>query len=56
MVSQFELYADNGDLPENIDPHTVYFAITNTQDSDLAATEIRIASSKTNAELQIPYF
>ena len=22
------IIADNGDLPENIDPHTVYFAIT----------------------------
>ena len=22
--------ADNGDLPENLDPHTVYFAITGT--------------------------
>ena len=43
--------ADNGDLPENIDPHTVYFAITNTQDTSLGANQIRIASSKTNAEL-----
>ena len=44
------IIADNGDLPENIDPHTVYFAITGTsvggKDSDLSATEIRIASSK----------
>ena len=50
------IIADNGDLPENIDPHTVYFAITNTGDSDLSATEIRIASSKTNAELADPIF
>ena len=50
------IIADNGDLPENIDPHTVYFAITSTQDSDLAANQIRIASSKTNADLAIPVF
>ena len=48
--------ADNGDLPENIDPHTVYFAITSAQDSNLNAAEIRIASSKTNAELAVPVF
>ena len=33
------IIADNGDLPENIDPHTVYFAITNTQDPGLGATQ-----------------
>ena len=31
------IIADNGDLPENIDPHTVYFAITSTQDSALGS-------------------
>ena len=50
------IIADNGDLPENIDPHTVYFAITNDGDTDLSATEIRIASSKTNADLADPIF
>jgi len=50
------IIADNADLPENIDPHTVYFAITNTQDSSLGATQIRIASSKTNADLAVPVF
>ena len=50
------IIANNGDLPENIDPHTVYFAITNDGDPDLSATEIRIASSKTNAELADPIF
>ena len=50
------IIANNGDLPENIDPHTVYFAITNTGDSDLSASEIRIASSKTNADLADPIF
>ena len=50
------IIADNGDLPENIDPHTVYFAITSAQDSNLGAAEIRIASSKTNADLADPIF
>ena len=50
------IIADNGDLPENIDPHTVYFAITAAQDSNLFANQIRIASSKTNADLAIPVF
>ena len=50
------IIADNGDLPENIDPHTVYFAITSTQDSALGANQIRIASSKTNADLAVPVF
>ena len=50
------IIADNGDLPENVDPHTVYFAITSTQDTSLSATEIRIASSKTNADLAVPVF
>ena len=48
--------ADNGDLPENLDPHTVYFAITSSQDSALGANQIRIASSKTNADLAVPVF
>ena len=48
--------ADNGDLPENLDPHRVYFAITSAQDSALGATQIRIASSKTNADLAVPVF
>ncbi len=50
------IIANNGDLPENIDPHTVYFAITSAQDSALAANQIRIASSKTNADLAVPVF
>ena len=48
--------ADNGDLPENLDPHRVYFAITSAQDSALGANQIRIASSKTNADLAVPVF
>ena len=50
------IIADNGNLPENIDPHRIYFAITGTTatpsgvDSDLASNEIRIASSLSNAQ------
>ena len=50
------IIANNGDLPENIDPHTVYFAITSAQDSALGGNQIRIASSKTNADLAVPVF
>ena len=45
------VFADNGDLPENLDPHKLYFAITVDGDSSLGTNQIRIASSKTNAEL-----
>ena len=48
--------ADNGDLPENLDPHKLYFAITVAGDSSLGTNQIRIASSKTNAELASPVF
>ena len=50
------IIANNGDLPENIDPHRVYYAITGTTatpagvDSQLASNEIRIASSLSNAQ------
>ena len=50
------IIADNGDLPENIDPHKLYFAITVDGDSSLGTNQIRIASSKTNAELATPVF
>ena len=50
------IIADNGNLPENIDPHRVYYAITGTTatpagvDSEIASNEIRIASSLSNAQ------
>ena len=50
------IIADNGNLPENIDPHRVYYAITGTTatpagvDSQIASNEIRIASSLSNAQ------
>ena len=48
------LIADNGNLPENIDPHKVYFAITGSVvggvDNALGANQIRVASSLSNAQ------
>ena len=38
------LLSDDGDLPENIETNTVYFAIR------ISGTEIKLASSVTNAE------
>ena len=38
------LLSDNGDLPENIESNTVYFAIK------ISSTEIKLASSVTNAQ------
>ena len=38
------LFSDDGDLPENIETNTVYFAIK------VSATEIKLASSVTNAQ------
>ena len=53
---------DNGDLPEGLDPHTVYYAITSDKNSSrqdgigLSQYEIQIASSKTNADRTTPVY
>ncbi len=44
------IISDTGNLPENIDSHKVYFAITNTVAPELAADEIKLASSFANAQ------
>jgi len=44
------IFSDSADLPENIDPHTLYYAITNTKDSTLTTSQIKLASSFTDAE------
>ena len=51
------IIADDGNLPENIDPHRVYYAITSTflsgsggVDSEISSNELRVASSFTNAQ------
>ena len=42
--------SETGDLPEGLEENVVYFAVTNTQNSNLAPTQIQLASSRTNAE------
>ena len=46
---KIRIISDIGDLPENIEPNVVYYAITN----GLGNTQIKIASSKTNADAGI---
>ena len=56
------IIAESGDLPEGLNPHQVYFVITdekNTTRQDgisLNQYEIQIAASKTNAERTTPVF
>jgi len=58
------LISDTGDLPENVDAHEVYHAITQERNSsrasgdgiELSANQIQLASSKTNADASIPVF
>ena len=42
------MFSDDGDLPENLDTNTAYFAIR------ISSTEIKLASSVTNAQNNIP--
>jgi hypothetical protein len=48
--------SETGDLPENLDNNTIYYAITNATDGSLSPTQIKLASSKTNAEASTPIF
>ena len=50
------IIAESGRLPEGLDPHQVYFAITKAGDSTLGSNEIRIASSRANSELATPEY
>ena len=50
------IFSETGDLPEGLEENTVYYAITNEKKTTLAVNEIQIASSRTNAEAQIPIF
>tara|TARA_Y100001970_G_scaffold16140_2_gene18166 strand:- start:4216 stop:9783 length:5568 start_codon:yes stop_codon:yes gene_type:complete len=54
------IISESGDLPENIDPHRIYYVITNKVgdqgDSSLGVGQLRIASSFTNATLATPVF
>ena len=44
------LISDLGNLPENIEPHRVYYAITTSVNSSLAGDEIQLASSFANSQ------
>jgi len=51
------IISDSGKLPQGLDAHKVYYAITSdASNSGLANNEIRIASSRANAELTNPEF
>jgi len=56
------IYSEVGDLPEGLEPETVYFAITSEKNGTradgitLGNTQFQLASSKTNAEAQTPIF
>ena len=45
---KIRIISDSGDLPENLEENVVYYAIRHS------ATEIKVASSKTNAEAATP--
>ena len=57
---KIRLISNTGDLPENIEPNTTYYAITEEKNASrtdgvsLAANEIQIAASKTNADATTP--
>ena len=44
------IFSESGDLPEGIEENVLYFAVTNTKNTNLASTQIQLASSRTNAE------
>ena len=44
------IISDSGNLPENIDPHRVYYAITTTVAPELASDELKLASSFANSQ------
>ena len=52
--------SDSGDLPENVIPHRVYYAVTMAKNADrtdnvtLTNSQIQLASSKTNADARTP--
>ena len=48
--------SESGRLPEGLEAHAVYYAITSAQDSDLQSNEIRLASSRANANLADPEY
>jgi hypothetical protein len=51
---KIRIFSETGDLPENLENNTIYYAITSSTDGTLSPTEIKIASSKTNSEAATP--
>jgi hypothetical protein len=56
------IISGTGDLPENIDPHKVYYAITASKNSSrtdgisLGLNQIQLASSRTNSSASTPIY
>ena len=48
------ILSTDGDLPENITENTVYYAIASDVDLTLLGTEIKLATSSTNAAIALP--
>jgi hypothetical protein len=48
------ILSTDGDLPENITENTVYYAIASDVDFTLLGTEIKLATSSTNAAIALP--
>ena len=48
------IFSETGDLPEGLEDNVLYYAITSENKSTLGASEIQIASSRTNASAQNP--
>ena len=47
---KIRILSDDGDLPENVEENTVYFAITSNTKTSLTSDQIQLASSKTDAD------
>ena len=48
------VFSETGDLPEGLEENVLYYAITSEKKTSLGATQIQIASSRTNASAQTP--
>ena len=46
---KIRIFSDDGDLPENVEENTVYFAITHNTNNALTSNQIQLASSLTDA-------
>ena len=46
---KIRIFSDDGDLPENVEENTIYFAITHNTNNALTSNQIQLASSLTDA-------